>query len=449
MRPDIFDFSYLKGIALIPGILLIFLSGGTSFSESPPISQTITISEGLRIATESSRIIKIASFNRDISLSDILVARSRLLPNVSAYANQTFLTYQPGVKLGTFSAYTSDRNSLSYGIDIYQTIYDFGGNFSLYESSKRSYENTELDLKKIKNLVALDFIISCFDLLETEKLISVARSEVERLESHLNVAMTLFNEGVITKNDLLHAEVKLSDARQRLLTVKNLRAINESRLNNILSRPLKSGLNISDVDPSIEYELPPLETAWESAERERVELKVIDNDLKILEMKEAAMRSEYYPRLFAQGGYSFTKNPYQLTEDNWSLILGLNINIFSGESTKAELSKIRYRKDQVLEQKKKLLDDIRLEVEKNYLDIRNSIDKIQVVKDSISQAEENLRINKVRYEEGIGTSTDVLDAITLLTVAETNYYRAVYEYRRSHAALRYTMGMDLGSVYSR
>jgi len=69
--------------------------------------------------------------------------------------------------------------------------------------------------------------------LESEKMIAVAQKEVERLESHLNVARNLFNEGVITKNDLLQAGVRLSDARQRLLTFRNARAINASRINNI------------------------------------------------------------------------------------------------------------------------------------------------------------------------------------------------------------------------
>lgn len=440
-------------ITLILSIFLIvlFISLPYADAETPSDLQSITISEGLKIATENNRLVRIVSLNKNISLSDILIARSRLLPNVSAFTSQSFLANQPGARLENMNIYTSEKSFLSYGLNISQTIYDFGANSSLYEASKISQEITKLDLTRIKNLVALDFVIAYFDLLETEKLISVAQKEVERLESHLNVARMLFNEGVITKNDLLQAEVKLSDARQKLLTTKNIRAINVSRINNILSRPLKSGIRVVDVpvDERTFFEFPSLEDAWESAEKERVELRIIDNRLKILDLQEKAKRSEYYPRFFAQGGYIYTENHYQLYEDNWSLILGMNINLFSGQSTMAELSKIKYSRDQTLEQRNKLLDDIKLEVEKNYLDMKNSIDRILVVKDAINQAEENLRINKIRYEEGIGTSTDVIDAITLLTVAETNYYRAVYEYRRAHATLAYAMGSDLVTIYSK
>ncbi|MDH5768653.1 MAG: TolC family protein, partial [Nitrospirota bacterium] len=100
-----------------------------------------------------------------------------------------------------------------------------------------------------------------------------------------------------------------------------------------------------------------------------------------------------------------------------------------------------------LEQRSKLLDDIKLEVKKNYLDMENAGEKIQVTKEAVSQAEENLRINKIRYKEGIGTATDVLDAITLLTTAETNYYKSIYDLRRAQAGLMYAMGYDLVSSY--
>jgi len=79
--------------------------------------------------------------------------------------------------------------------------------------------------------------------------------------------------------------------------------------------------------------------------------------------------------------------------------------------------------------------------------MKNANEKIKVTKDAISQAQENLRINKIRYEEGVGTATDVIDAITLLTKAETNFYTALYEFNRAQANLIYSIGIDLVSAY--
>ena len=412
-------------------------------------AEILSLSEGLGIATENNRLIKISFRERDMSYEDTLIARSRMFPSVNATINQTFLSNQPGARLGAQDVYTSERNYLSYGINAYQTLFSFGGDSSRHEASMSILDAKKLGIDLTKNIVALNFVTAYFDLLETEKMLVVSKKEVERLESHRTVAKNLFNEGVITKNDLLQAEVRLSDAKQRMLTLKNLRAIGASRINNILSRPLNTAIEVEDVPLNAISgdKLPALEKAWTNAENQRLELGIIDREIKTMELEETVKRSDYFPKLFAQGGYNYAENRYQLQEDNWSIVMGINLNLFSGGSTKAEVSKVRHRKEQLNEQRKKLADDIRLDVEKNYLDIKNAEEKIMVTKDAVAQAEENLRINKVRYEEGIGTATDVLDAITLLTTAETNYYRAVYELRRAEAGFGYAIGTDLVSAY--
>jgi outer membrane protein len=410
-------------------------------------NNVLTLSDGLRLATDNNHLIRIASINKDIASADMSAARSGLLPSINASLNQTFLAHQPGARFGSQKAFLAEKNSLSYGIDIYQTIYDFGANISRYEASKTVLDVTKLDMVRIKNLVALDFINAYFDLLETEKMVLVAQKEAERFESHLKVAQSLYDEGVITKSDLLQAEVMLSDAKQRFITVNNRRSLNSSNINNILARPVSAPVQVVDV-PTGTSEVVELEKVWETAGKERSEIKIVDNQLRVLDFQEIAAKSGYYPTLFAQGGYNYTENRYEFPSENWSLILGVNLNIFSGGSTKAGVSKVLYQKQQLLEQKRKLIDDIKLEVEKNYLDLKNALEKIQVTKDAVGQAEENLRINKIRYEEGVGTSTDVVDAITLLTTTETNYYRAVYELQRARAGLQYATGLDLVSIYS-
>lgn len=81
------------------------------------------------------------------------------------------------------------------------------------------------------------------------------------------------------------------------------------------------------------------------------------------------------------------------------------------------------------------------------LDLNNARERIQVNRGAADQAQENLRINRVRYDAGEGIATEVLDAVTLLTTAETNYIRAIYDFRRSEAGMYYAIGKDLREVY--
>jgi outer membrane protein TolC len=300
----------------------------------------------------------------------------------------------------------------------------------------------------VKNLVSLDFAVAYFDLLEAEKLVRVAEKEVESVQGHLRDARNLYENGVITKNDLLQAEVRLSDAQQKLLNVRNLRAINASRLNTILSRPLSAEVQVMDVqEVPAGHVIPDREKAWETALELRPEMRIADETMRSLNFEEVSRKAEYYPRFFAGASYDYTENRYFLHQGNASLLLGMTLNLFSGGSTKAEVLKVEYQKTQLLEQRARLGDEIRLEVERNILDLKNAVERIKVTKDAAGQAEENLRINRVRYEEGVGTATEVLDAVTLLTVAETNYYRSLYDLRRAESAVFYSVGKDLSEVY--
>lgn len=412
-------------------------------------ADVLTLPEGLRLATENNRLVRITQREEAVSEADTLIAQSRLLPTINASLTQTFLAHQPEAIFGPQIVPVSEKDYLSYSLNIQQTLYDFRGNASRYESSKLILETKKTDTKRIKNLVCLDLAFIYFDLLESEKMILVAGKEVERLESHLRDAKNLYDEGVITKNDLLQAEVRLSDARQRLVAARNLRTINVSRLNNAMAKPLKTDVQVMDVkeNPSDSLLTLDMEKAWELAEEQRPEIQIVDTTLKALDMEVAAKRSEYYPKFFVQGGYDFIENRYQVHEGNWALTAGVSLNLFSGGSTKAEVSKIRQQRLKLFEQKNKLIDEIKLEVEKYILDLETAREKITVTKDAVSQAEENLRINRIRYGEGVGTATEVLDAVTLLTIAETNLYKSIYDSKRAEAGLLYSMGKDLVEVY--
>ncbi len=67
---------------------------------------------------------------------------------------------------------------------------------------------------------------------------------------------------------------------------------------------------------------------------------------------------------------------------------------------------------------------------------------IVTVEKALVQAKENLRINEERYKEQVATSTDVLDAQTLLTVTRTNYVNALYDFKIAKAALQRAISLE-------
>ena len=83
---------------------------------------------------------------------------------------------------------------------------------------------------------------------------------------------------------------------------------------------------------------------------------------------------------------------------------------------------------------------VRIEIKRAYLDLGVAENNIQTAKLALSQAEENLRITQLGYRREAATSTEVLDARTDLTLAEINYYQALYGYLDALAALERAIG---------
>ena len=414
----------------------------------PGTGRALTLEEGLKIVAETGRDVKIARSDEDVARSSVSLARSPWLPSVDLYGNETWLRYQPQARFGTVIVPTSQDKFLTYGVRATQVLYDFGKTSSSVDSAKYGLKAREIETMRAKNRSALEFIIAYYDLLESEKMLQVAGEEVQRYEAHKTDAEVRYNAGVVTKNEVLEADVTLADSRQRYLTTDNLRSLRASRLNSLLLRPLNDAVQLEEVKKSPSAGIT-LEQAWAEAEAESPEIKVIDAGIQAKGESVKAVQAEYLPNLFLSGGYEYQENAYMVYPRNWSLIAGVNINLWSGGATgsrvsmgKGELLSLRLTRD-------KLVDAVRLDVKSAYLDLQSSMQKIDVMKTSVASAEENLRLQRLRYQEGMGTAIEVLDAVTLLSTAETNSWRALYGSERAEAGLLYSMGRDLMGEYGK
>jgi outer membrane protein len=415
---------------------------------SPGAARALTLEEGLKIVAETGRDVKIARSDEEAARNSVSLARSPWLPSVDVYGNETWLRYQPTARFGTLTAPTAQDKYLTYGIRATQLLYDFGKTSSSIDEAQYGLKAKEIETRRARNRAALEFVIAYYDLLEAEKLLQVAGEDVQRYEAHKKDAEVRYSAGVVTKNEVLEADVKLADARQQYLTADNLRSLRASRVNSLLLRPLNDPVQPEEVKKTPSAGIT-LDQAWASAEAESPEIQVIDAGIRAKEESVKSVEAEYLPSFFLSGGYEYQENEYMVYPRNWSLIAGLNLNLSSGGATtsrvgmgKSELLSLRITRD-------KILDAVRLDVKSAYLDLQSSTQKIDVMKTSVASAEENLRLQRLRYQEGVGTALEVLDAVTLLSTAETNSWRALYGFERAEAGLLYSMGRDLMGEYGK
>jgi outer membrane protein TolC len=427
----------MKRLILALPIALLFV---------PLIGHALSLEEGLKVVTRNGRDVMIARSDESAAREAVALARAPWLPFVDLYGREMWLRYQPEAKFGGTVVPTSQDQFTTYGVRATQMLYDFGKTSSSIDAAKFGLKAREIDTLRVRNRAALDFIIAYLDLLEAEKLLQVAEDEVKQYEAHKKDAEARYNAGVVTRNEVLQADVTLSDSRQRHLTADNLRSLRASKLNSLLMRPLNEAVQTEEFTKTPSAGIT-IEEAWTVADAESPELKEVEAGIQAREAGLQSVKAEFLPNVFLSGGYEYQENQYLVYQRNWSLIAGVNINLFSGGASSARTSIARRELDSLKAGRDKLTDAMRLGVKAAYLDLQSSAQKIEVTKTAVEQADENLRLQRLRYQEGVGTSLEVLDAVNLLSAAQTNTWKARYGFERAEANLLHAMGRDLASVY--
>jgi len=414
----------------------------------PLTSHALTLGEGLMLVVENGRDVTIARSDEDGARASVSLAQSPRLPWVELYGRETWLRYQPEAKFGNSVVATSQDQFVSYGLKATQILYDFNKTSSSIDAAKYGLAAREIETSQAVKLAALEFVIAYLDLLESEKLLRVAIDEVTLYEAHKKDAESRFKAGVVTRNELLQADVTLSDSQQRRLTAENLRSLRASKINSLLLKPLNDIVKAEEVKSGPIAGMT-LDEAWASAEATSPRLKEIEALIAAKEENVRTAQAEYLPTIYVSGGYDYLANKYMVHQDNWSVIAGVNINLFSGGASSSRVSLAKAGLRSLKLGREKLLDGVRLEVKSADLNLRSSAQKMEVTKTAIVSAEENLRLQRLRYREGVGTSTEVLDAVTLLTTAEVNSWKSLYGFKRAEAALLNAAGKDLVGLYEK
>jgi outer membrane protein TolC len=157
-----------------------------------------------------------------------------------------------------------------------------------------------------------------------------------------------------------------------------------------------------------------------------------------LEVRES--RGNFFPELYTRLALDYVQNDKVREQAIMSATLGIKVNLFDGYASTSA-------RERAIQNRSKSKDALRLAEEQARLEINSVTNDVAVAKERISvaeaairQSEENLRINRERYQERVGTATEVLDAQTLATQTKTDYYRAVYEHLTSAARLKHALG---------
>jgi outer membrane protein len=417
--------------------ILVFTCLSLLFLCSHAYAETITLGDCLKRAESANPELKVAAYDAQIAKDNIDIARSGYLPSLDFQGGYTAQQAPQSVMIQNFQAPTQQADYGFFSASLDQTIYDFGRTSARYERAKTLTEATSYNYTARTKDVFLQVVEAYYGVLESRKILRSAEEDVLQMTDHLRVAQNLYEQGAVTRNDLLQAEVQLADSNQRRLAAANSVENSWLYLNYLTGR-----LPVYRADLEDDNSLPSLPPHGDvQAElSNRPEIKAQKKAIEAAELSVKESRSGYFPEIFARLGVDYVENDKVKEQAIMSATAGLRINLFDGLATTSRYRqsvKTLHRNSQNLLQ---MEAGIRLEYETAWNDAKVADERIATVSKAISQGEENLRINKDRYLEQVGTATDVIDAQTLLTRTKTEYYRAVFDYEVALARVRKALG---------
>ena len=432
---------YVTGV-----IVTIFVAlTGTGVAASPGAdTPALTLQNSIDIALERSVIIDSAREDTRASELGEKGARTSFYPTLSTSYNYTKLHEPPTSK--TLGTQLGTRDNYTWEMELSQPVYTGGKLSGNYRISKLGVEISRLGEIQAKRDIVLEVKESYFGILKAERILDVARQAVEQLEAHRDTAQNFFDVGIIPKNDLLYAEVELANGQQDLVRAENGVALAKAKFNTVLRRDIDEPVVVEDILNYSSFQ-QDLAECLDIAMDERVIIE--EYDLRIRQAKEAVTvaRSDLYPSVSVVGNYSkYGDDPdlrgsrYQ-DQEEWYLMAVANWDIWEWGKTKYNIGARLSRAKQARNTLDNVKDQIALEVKNAFLLMKEAERHIMVAQVAITQAEENFRISEERFREQVATSTDVIDAQTLLTKTRSDYYNALSDYKLALARLERAMGV--------
>ncbi len=336
-----------------------------------------------------------------------------------------------------------------FSVTVNQPVFKGFNLITKYRVAGLELDVSRFELEQIRQDIILRTKELYFGVLQAERLWRVAEHAVTRLAAHEKIAKNFYEVGMTPKNDLLVAEVELANAKQELVAAENRFQVAWAEFNTLLRRSIDAPVVLEDI---LTYKpvTQSYESCRETAKQNRTELKVADLQVAIGERNVHLARKDYMPEVNLRGSYNkLGNNPDMegsegiIDPESWDVMLSANWTFWEWGKTRHGVREKLSFLAQAKEKRKQAEDDIRLEVKKAYLKLRESEKNIFTVKKAVEQAQENLRMNEARYKEQVATSTDVLDARTLLSETETNYYNALSAYNIAKAKLYRAVGIEV------
>jgi len=371
------------------------------------------------------------------------------LPQVDLFGQYGVTSYNLGPGTPGYAGFLRAINDAPHSyqeteVALQWTLYDFGRTGGRYRQAVARQCITELQLARVDQTVEFDVAAAYLDVLLARASRRVQEDAIRRAEATLEDTLARRKGGVALREDVLRAEVQLSESREALVVAREGEFNAVARLNYAMGRNAGWPLEVIDLDAE-----PPLPGALADllgqAAAQRPEVGAARQAVAAAQEGREAARAEFRPRIYVRGSVGNTSG--QNVETGWQEGAGLHLDapLYAGGRHRGELRSADAEIEAAVADAQAILDAISLQVNVAYRGVLAAHQRIDLSRTAVVQAEENLRLVRVRYRNGDATPTDIVDSEAALTRSQQRFFSATYTYLAALARVDYAVGQRQGT----
>jgi outer membrane protein TolC len=310
----------------------------------------------------------------------------------------------------------------------------FDGTYLLGLKASSVYKDLAVkSVTQSKQQVAENVTKAYYGILVNEKRQSLLALNVARLDTLLKETRELNKQGFVEKIDVQRLDVQANNLRTELDNVNRLQELSYSLLKFQMGFPMEEPIKLSETLEKVELATFNLNAAGDFNYSNRIEYSILQTQENLAELDLKSIKAGYLPRLLLNANYGYNAGANGFSDlvtkpwfDNAAVTVALQIPIFDGYSKKYRAIQSANNLQKVRQSYSLLKSSIDLQRSQASITMKNALESMKEQKANLELANEISRVTRVKYQNGVGSNLEVLNAETSIKESQANYFTALY-----------------------
>lgn len=261
-----------------------------------------------------------------------------------------------------------------------------------------------------------------------QRVVEVKEETYNSLKTHYDQALKLEQQGMINRAERLFAQVSMEEAKRELESARKDLDVAAQALKSLINLEEEkeirttTSLFINESFPSADYFKDMIPFSNYMVNQLKLQESMADDNLKI-------GRTGYLPNIALIGKQTLYANGVDKYLMPRTMIgVGFTWNIFDGLDREKRIRQARLTSQSLAIGKDKAISELQVGVDKFHTQMQNALDNVKALNTTLEMSNELVRIRMKSFQEGMATSSDVVDAEVMLSKVKTAFLLAYFQY---------------------